>query len=461
MSLTILQSPVRSQKVALVDLGYPYGKKIYMSGSVVAVTAQLMSVGHKVNVVDFNIDNKNDARVKDLFSQAEVIGASVMGSPAIPGAASFAEEVAARYKRARYVVGGQVISRLAVEQCERVFKSLATPSRTVEDSTRLFGRMPSAYEIPYQMVWELMGETRLREYLLHELTLVLSQGCRYDCDFCTADKDQLEYFRNLTAFRDDLVYLLQRAKQFGLSSVECYASSLDFFQTPKKMFNYMEAMAEAQARTEVKLKVRCLSCMNTFLAASRQRKDFADLVRKSGLWCVGFGVDGPTVEVWEEQHKGQNRMKDIVPCYDLCQDIGLRAEVLTVMGFPNKPARRLGQTVKHLSWFVEQWPNTVVRPYVARVVMPGNKGWKNRTKVTQQLTAKPARFYNLDICGLANSTTHPRWWRRWLTNLAYLYIILRYAPTGRCATSPLLPQGEPGVYGWIAKIVNRFMPHDR
>jgi hypothetical protein len=432
-----------------------------MSGSVVAVAAQLMAVGHEIDIVDFSIDRLCGQQVCNLFSKADFIGASVMGSPGIPLAIKFLNRISGQYIRSEILLGGQVISRFSRDQWYRVF-GVRARQVTKENISRIFGHLlPSAYDISYQAVWERMGDRRLKEYLSHEFALVLSQGCIFGCDYCSADKDQLEFFRDLSVFRADLKYLLQKARQFGLHRLECYASSLDFFQTPKMVFRYLEAMAEVQKETGVKLAIRCLSCMNTFLAASRQHKDFPELVKRSGLWCVGFGVDGPTEKVWEEHNKGQNRMSDVEVCYNLCEQIGVRAEVLTVMGYPNDSLRRLRQTVQHLSGFVRHWPNAVLRPYVARVVLPGNKGWKTQTAVVEKLIANPNQFYNLDICGLANSTTHPRRWQRWLVNVAYLYVILRYAPFGRCATSPLLPQGGKGWRAALAKLINRYMPFDR
>lgn len=459
--LTILHSSVQPKRVVLVDLGYPYGKKIYMSGSVVAVAAQLMAVGHKVNIVDFNIDNAGDERVRHLFSNADIIGASVMGSPGIPRATNFIKRICLEHPQAQIILGGQVVNRFPHQSFQKVFGD-----RVIQGSEgqvlNVFGPLPSAYKIPYQPVWEHMGDRRLQEYLLHEFALVLSQGCIYNCDFCSADKDQPEKFRGLSAFTEDLRFLLTKAKHFGLYQVESYSSSLDFFQTAKVVVKYLEAMAKVQDETGVQLKIRCLTCMNTFLAASRQQNDFPDLVRRSGLWCLGFGVDGPNKEAWKEHNKFQNRVSDVEQCYDLCKQIGVRAEVLTVMGYPNDSPRRLWQTVRHLAGFVKHWPNTVLRPYVARTVLPGNDGWKTKVDEVDRLVSRPELFYNLDICGLANSTTHPgSRWQRWLVNFAYLFVILRYAPFGRCATSPLLPQGEPGLYGWVAKIVNRWMPFDR
>lgn len=459
-SLTILQSRLQPKRVVLVDLGYPYGKKVYMSGSLIALAAQLMAVGHQVDIVDLNIEGFNDARVRELFFSAEVIGLSVMGSPGVPRAVEAGFALHSSYPKAKIIIGGQVIERFTEEQFDSIF-SCDFLQGTPDNCASLFGQLPSAYQIPYQMVWEGMGDGRLHEYLTHEFSLVLSQGCIYNCAFCSAQKGQKEIFRSLADFRSDLRYLFAKAQKFELKQLECYASSLDFFQTPKSVFEYMEALAEVQEEFQVKLRVRCLTCMGTFLAASRQQGCFAQLLNRSGLWCLGFGVDGPTAEVWKEQKKVQNHTADIDHCFDFCRKAGVRAEVLTVIGYPRDSVKRLWQTVWYLSRFVRRWPNTVLRPYVAREILPGNDGWKNNFRAVGIIVRDPAQFYNLDICGLANFTTDPRWWHRWLVNAAYLYIILRHAPFGRCATSPLLPQGGRGCFAKIAKFINRLMPFDR
>jgi hypothetical protein len=462
MNLTILQSVAKPKRVVLVDPGYPYGKqKVYMSGSLIGITAQLMAAGHEVDVVDFNIDRLNDSHAQELFSHADYIGISLVGSPAIPQVARLLDQLSKTYPEAQMLLGGQVVGRLSSEQFKKIFGSDATQISRDMDIAPFMGNIPSVYETSFIPVWERMGDTRLKNYISREFGLVLSQGCIYSCKFCSAQKGQKETFRNLDIFHADLLFLLRKAKQFGIEKMECYASSLDFFQTPKSVFTYMEAMAEAQEETGVRLAVRCLACMNTFLAASEQRKDFRELVQRSGLWCIGFGVDGPTEETWKEQNKTQNSMEDIEAAYNLALCIGLRSEVLTVIGHPGDTPRRLLLTVKQFSRFMSRWPNAVLRPYVARTVLPGNDGWIEKPEIAEQLTRNPQLFYNLDICGLANSITHPNRWQRWLVNLAYIAVILRFAPFDRCATSPLLPQGESGFYGRIARLVNRHMPFDR
>ena len=176
MSLTILQSQVKSQRVVLVDPGYPYGKKPYMGGSVVAVAAQLMAARHAVDFVDFNIDKISDERVCQLFAEADTIGISVMGSPGIPGAIQFANRMVKEYPHTKIVLGGQVVSHFSRQQFSQVFGPNVMQMAKEEDLVKMFGSLQDAYEVSFQSAWERMGDQRLRDYLSHEFALVLSQG---------------------------------------------------------------------------------------------------------------------------------------------------------------------------------------------------------------------------------------------------------------------------------------------
>ena len=96
-----------------------------------------------------------------------------------------------------------------------------------------------------------------------------------------------------------------------------------------------------------------------------------------------------------------------------------------------------------------------------RCCLPGNLGWLIRPADIEKLIFDPRKFYNLDLCAFASPITHPRRWQRWLANISYLAVILGLGPLGKCATSPLLPQGQGGLYGWFASKINRYMPFDR
>jgi hypothetical protein len=418
----------------------------------------------EVNIVDFNLDSLGESRVRDLFATANIIGLSVVGSPYFPQSVGFCQFAAENYPRAKVVLGGQVIGSLQADEFRRIFGKRAIQVTGNEGWQAVFGHKPAGFgqkEPSLQPVWEQMGDERLQKYLEHEFPLILSQGCIFNCHFCAADKNREETHRNLELFISDLLYLMNKAKNFGISSLQCYATALDFFQNPETVANYMQAMANASRLTGVAIKVRALCCMSTFLKASRTTPLFANLVRDSGLWCVGFGIDGPNKEVWKKQNKLQNNAKDIVDCLDLCQQIGIRSEVLMIMGYPNNTPAELVATVRDCYGYVRRWPNTILRPYLAKTLLPGNLGWEIQPMQIERLIADPREFYNLDLCALGSPVTHPRRWQRWMANLSYLSVVAGTVPFGRCASSPLLPQGSRGPLGLLAKLVNRYMPFDR
>ena len=461
MSMMILQQTL-SKKIVLVDLQYPYGKnKAYMNGSLLTIAAQLMAAGHTVDVVDLNIDSTTNDRVSGLFAKAQIVGVSVVGCPYFPQVVQFCQYVAESYPNAQVVLGGQVIRGLLRDEFRRIFGKRAIQAATEEDCAEVFGVLPNAFAVPFQPVWERMGDERLRQYLAREFALILSQGCIFNCHFCAARKNEREQHRLLGLFRQDLEFLRDKAKVFGLTGLECYASALDFFQNPESVAEYMRVLAEVFGGSGVEFRMRALSCMNTFLKASRTIPNFAELVHGSGLWCIGFGVDGPDESVWKQQNKNQNHTGDVVECLDMCGRLGLRTEALMIMAYPASGIKDLWATVRNSYRYARRWPKVVLRPYLAKVLLPGNLGWLIRPADIEKLISDPRKFYNLDLCAFGSPITHPRLWQRWLANISYLAVILGLGPLGKCATSPLLPQGQGGLYGWLARKINRYMPFDR
>jgi hypothetical protein len=462
MSLTILEQQTKQKRVVLVDLRYPYGKsKVYMNGSLLCIAAQMTVAGHQVDVLDLNIDSLSGQRAQELLSKAQFIGVSVVGSPYFLPTIDFCQYAAENYPNANVLLGGQVIRGLTDDEFRRIFGKRALQITNDEDCQQLLGRLPAVYDVSFCPVWEQMGDERLRKYLKHEFPLFLSQGCVFKCHFCSADKGRPEQHRRLDLFYQDVAYLMCKAKEFGLKGLECYASSLDFFQNPGTVAKYMGAVAAASATFGVPMKMRALSCMNTFLKASRTIPDFPALAHDSGLWCVGFGVDGPNKSVWKQQNKLQNDARDIVDCLNLCQEMGIRAEVLMIMGYPNNTFHQLVATVLDCYRYSLRWNKTVLRPYLAKTLLPGNLGWDIQPQTIEKLIANPREFYSLDLCSLGSPVTHPRRLQRWLANASYLAVIAGLAPFGRCATSPLFPQGSKGLVGQFAKLINRYMPFDR
>ena len=358
-------------------------------------------------------------------------------------------------------MGGQVIEAMERSQFDRLFSG--TNAKRAENLAEVLGcdAIPNAYSVPFAPVYRAMGDDRLKIYMEREMTMVLAQGCALRCKFCAARKITTEFFRDIDVFSNDLEYMVAKAKVFGIDQLEFYTSSLDFFQSSQVLHQYLEAIAQIQEESGVVIKIRCLATMTFFLKAHKEIEGLDELLDRAGVWCIGFGVDGADEEVWEAQKKRQNKLNEVVECLDLCKDMGVRAEILMVTGFPEDTPTTLFKNVRNSWRYAARWPNTYLRPYLAKQAVPGNDEWKIGNGITKACLENPDLFYNLDFCAMGSRLTHPRTWHRWTSNAAYLAIILPLAPFGRSCTSPLFPQGIGGILGKLAKLINRIMPFDR
>lgn len=470
----------RKKKVALVDLQYLYGvKKTYLNCSLVSVAARLMETGHKATLVDFNMEEYENTRVQRVLDESDIIGISLLGAPYFPSAIEFTEQISKDFPGKTIAVGGQVVEHISRDAFRTLFQNQANIKQIVNDFdfAALVGEnivmVPSPLMVSFRPVWEEMDPERLRRYMLHEMTLEVSRGCAFNCDFCAARKDEKEIFRGFRVFEQDLRFLGKKAKEDGIKELKFYASSLDFFQTPEKIGKMLCALALVQEEMGTAIKVRCLSCMTSFLHAQKvigkyiQSKskgyegfgDFSELLRRAGLYCIGFGVDGVDETIWTSQNKRHNKIGDVPKCINSCRDMGIRTEILMVLGFPKDSLRTLWKTVRNSCRYASKSREVVLRPYLAKTFVPGNKGWTPERE--RMMIADPQRFYNIDYCAVGSPVTHPKRWQRWASNLAYLCMIGFLRPFGRCCSIPLLPQGEKGIYGAVAKIFNRIMPCDR
>ncbi len=482
---------VRQKRITMVNLKYPYGKtQTYMGGSTIATISRFKEMGHEVEYVDFNLDidprekivdilNKeswwkmlNIMIVSEKFKMADLIAISVTGAPYIPSMIELSKFLSATYKKP-VIVGGQIIEQLTSQQFEALMQdkwSMLMDIRQIKTDADLAKvldcdqhDLPNPYTISYISAWECIGNDKLKNYLSNEMTMVLSQGCHFKCGFCAAKKARVEQFKSIECFEKDMRFLADSARKFGLTELQFYATSLDFFQNPKKVFAYLEILADIQKETGVKFKIRCLSCLPSFIQAVKKMGEasFRNLMERSGLWCVGLGVDGTDEKVWKAQKKNQNKISDIKDCLDLAQAVGIRSEILMIMGFPEQSFKTLFKCVTDSIRYVRHWPNTILRPYLAKDFIPGNDSWASDNSVVQSFISDPKKFYNLDFCAVGSKITHPRFWHRTWSNLSYLAIIGILTPFGRCATSPLLPQGNDGLYGKFAKWFNKKVPFDR
>jgi hypothetical protein len=453
------------KKIAMVDLRYPYGKqKVYMSGSLFTAAARFLNTGCDVEVLDFNIDTPDSAHTRKVLASADLIGVSVVGSPYMQQLVQFCRHMKALAPDTPVLLGGQVMLAFSDDQFRQLFSG--TNAILIKADSDLvpfgfpLGSLPKWSKVAIKPVLETLGDERLKIYLSHEMPLVVSQGCKYNCSFCAAHKASPENFKDLDSFAVDLKFMTEKARDFGIEKLEFYATNLDFFQTPEKLAHCLRAIAAIRRESGVDIKVRALACMNSFLDADKALPNLKELLAAAGFWCVGFGVDGPTKEIWKILKKGQNREDDVPKAMAKTAEMGLTTEILMIMGDKHYDLRLLIKTIHFCYGFIIDWKHTVLRLHVSKV-LPGSADWYIDAEYVNRLLENPSRFDNLDVLALASKITHPDTKQRRQVNLAYLAIMLPMRAIKRCVSSTILPQGERSLFGSVARVLNPFMPYDR
>jgi len=440
--------------VTLVNLRYPYGgKQIYLNHSLVSVAARLLLLDPccRVRFVDLNVEEYQPR----LFAGSEKIGISLLGAPYIPAAIDFVRKVQNDFPGKKIAVGGQVIEKISCQAFTEIFKGLET-KQIIDDNdfAEWFGinaqDIPSPLEVSCVSAWKQLPLELLREYLQHEMTLDVSRGCAFNCSFCAARKDQRERLISLEILEKDLGFLARTAKFLGLKELKFYASSLDFFQNPTEKIKLLKILAKIRLEIGLDIKVRCLTCMSSFLSAGKV-PNFSNLVKGAGIYCVGFGVDG-TEEVWIRENKKHNKPGDIQRCIALCHQLGVKGELLMVLGFPDDSLKVLLETMWNCILYGFQ-PGVELRPYLAKDPVPGNEYWPRWEQIFVQ---DPQKFRLIDYFALQSRLIDESFWHRWACNLTYLFVVGLLRLVGRCSSIPLLPYR-----GAVAKIWNRLMPADR
>lgn len=445
------------EKIALCQLKYPYGKnQTYLGGSLLAVASQIHHLGYDVSIINENLEK--------VTLNETLLGITITGAPYIPSAIKRAQELHVTTGQ-KIFMGGQCISKLTKEEFVELFGKTAIQIKNNVDLLNVIVSdkpvLPNIYHTSLKPALEKISPSILKKYLENETTLFLSQGCGFNCKFCAAEKNQPEKYRNLECLKEELEFLLKKAKEFGAKEVQFYASNLDFFQKTAELRESLILLADLQKKFDVKIKVRCLACMSSFLNFTKREKNFAKLLKEAGVWCIGFGVDGLNDIVWKSQKKNQNQdLSQVWQCLQLCNNAGILAETLLIMGFTSDTLKMLWQYLYFAFKVTIQYKDVMLRPYVAKEAYPGNEGWAEST-VRAECLKDPNLFYNLDFCAMASSLTHPRKLHRWTTNIVYLLICGIFWPFGKCCTAPLVPQGKSKTWNKFANWWNKVMPFDR
>jgi len=430
------------EKISFIQPRHTYAPKeglghVYKPDSVLIPAARIMEAGGEVSAIqDLNLHPLEPAR------HANVIGVNLLGAPYIPEVEKQIGKMVA--PDARLVLGGQVVSGLTESQRKKLFgprfingNDDTTLAATLGIKTK---DLPSIYATSVVPAYEMIPDAEMKQYLSHEFSFFLSQGCRYNCSFCAVTQRTKEdpatekitaakeIYRRPDILEKDLGYLIEKAKKLDVAKLDIYLSNLDVFQTPQKLAEFAEIVNRLKnLHPGFALNMRGLSTVTSFLDAHRNKK-YPDAIRKmkeAGLHTIGFGIDGGTPEIWKSIQKGHNTGDKCLRAIQVMrQEYGLTPEILMVFGHPQETEESLKAAVTFTEAMIEQYGVTP-RPYVAKDVVPGNDYWMapvNQKRI-EFLLQHPQYFQALDYAALPSSISHPDQHMRILVEKYYRQII--------------------------------------
>jgi len=391
---------------------------IYLPSSLSITAARVLAAGGDVEIQDGNIRKPN-------FTNS-IVGANVLGAPYIPIAIELKKQLVETFgEDAQLILGGQVISGLTADQFSRLFGRNVFNGNHDETLKKLLGlelrALPSPEETSLIPAYEKISDEDFKEYLEHEFCLYLSQGCKYGCEFCAANRTSIdpvsgqltkvtERYRNLQIIEDELKYMVARAQKLGISSFDMYLSNLDTFQTRAKLKQFANIVNNIKkSNPGFTFKMRGLSTTASFMDAYVKDRETITAMVDAGLWSIGFGVDGISKEVWRSIKKGHNDKDDSIDAISRTREIfGITPEIFMVVGHEKDTPQTLMDDVEFVLDMSEKF-GAAPRPYVAKSIVPGNTGWsdpKNKDYI-EQFIQHPEYFQVLDYSALPTLLTHP------------------------------------------------------
>ncbi len=425
MLIGILQEyMVITDKVLLIQPRHIYAPSysenkyghIYLPTSLLVISAILNKIGVQTRVVDENID------IVDL--EHNVVGVNLLGAPYIPYVIDLEKKMFNKYgDDFVLLIGGQVVSGLSEVDFKSLFSSNTLNGNLIKNISSVFNvfeeDIPKKENVSLINEYELIGDKNLRFYLSKEFGFYLSQGCKYSCSFCAAQRSVLidnkktqvsEQYRDIDIALADFEYIIIKSIKLGIVSVQIYLSNLDLFQNPMILYQFADGVARLKKKYSFfDIRLRGLSNSRSFL---NTHKNYSYIIRRmvdAGLEQIGFGVDGATPKVYKQTRKPQS-VQESLDAVRICSDVyGMIPEILMVFGHNNiEDEDALSLAVKFCKDMQAEY-GAVPRPHIAKDMVPGNDGWinLNNIEVKKKYYKNPMLFQNLDFTAIPSPITHP------------------------------------------------------
>lgn len=388
---------------------------VYMPTSLLGAASILLKAGFEVLVLDENIEPYS---FKD-----NIVGINLLGAPYIPSALRFKEILEKKYNHNyQLLLGGQIISGFSSNQFERLFGRNVINGNEKRKIAMHFdldvNNIMDIENLSLIPAYSKLNDNYMRLYLSNEFSFYLSQGCKYSCSFCSAQRSRKnpiskkfekvnERYRDIEIAYHDLDYLIERAKKFNITKLDIYLSNLDVFQTPEKIKLFAEKILILRNKhSSFNINMRGLSTVKSFLNAHKEHKYTLSLLKEVGFYRVGFGIDGAAPQIWKKTRKPQTK-SECIKAIDLAKKVyGFVPETLMVFGYNEIEDRESLYLAFEFTKSMYENYNALPRPHVAKDIVPGNDGWGNNSEVVNKFISNPILFQNLDYTALPSPYTH-------------------------------------------------------
>ena len=386
---------------------------IYMPTSLISIASVLNEANISYEIIDENITS--DYKLKNI------VGINLLGAPYIPIVKEFEKRLQKKFNNNYTLfIGGQVVNGLSNFDFEILFSKNTLNGNNYNVLFSFFDKViPKRQEdkLSHIPVYKNINNDYLKKYLSKEISLYLSQGCKYSCTFCSADRTKKingikylkkEIYRDISQVSLDLKYLIIKAKEFNYNKLTIYLSNLDLFQTPLMLEKFIIEVEKMECLSNFKLDFRGLSTVASFLKLYKSNIQLLKRFQKIGLSRVGYGVDGITAEVYKKTKKPQTS-KMCLDAIKLTYKLGITPETLMVFGHNNKEDRKSLQKALEFCKIMFEKYNSYPRPHISKDIVPGNDGWydKDNYNIIDKFHKNIWLFQNLDFTALPSIFTHP------------------------------------------------------
>jgi|TARA_Y100000310_G_C20647860_1_gene797661 hypothetical protein len=398
-------------KIDLIQPRHNYASQegqghVYLPTSLLTAGARLLNAG--IDVVF------HDENIKPAEITADYVGFNLLGAPYIPDVIRRQEEIREESGDKTFLVGGQVVSGLTPDQLKRLFGNSTYNGNNDSTLASILGIDERELESPERTslipAYEKLDDEIMREYLSREFSFYVSQGCKKACDFCAADKQRRESYRDYEVMEADLDYLAKRSERLGIDELSIYMSNLDVFQNPEKLLEFAYVVQNVKANNpNVNIKLRGLSRVDFFLNAKEKNPESIEELVKAGFDTVGFGVDGWGEKTWKKVKKGYKSEDECIEAIRSArEDFGMTPEILMVFGHVTADDKESLQGAYAVTKKMVEEYGAIPRPHVAKDFIPGNKGWKSPeyASAVESLLQNPESFQSLDFTALPSTLTH-------------------------------------------------------